>query len=66
MGALPSTLQKCGINDESVAGAFHGENTNQNVMVLSGSNIDRISTSSTDSSITISTVDSSKTSASSS
>jgi hypothetical protein len=59
MGALPSTLETCGINSEQVATAFH-----DSVVSFLDSGMERVS-SSTDSSITISTVESSRTSASS-
>lgn len=65
MGALPNVLEKSGIDSEQVATAFHGQVVNHSVVLFNDSNMERIS-SSTDSSITISTVDSSRTSASSS
>lgn len=65
MGALPSMLQNCGINVEKIATAFHGEDINHSVMLLSDSTFERLS-SSTESTMTISTVESSRTSASSS
>lgn len=65
MGALPNMLQNCGIHHEKIAMAFHGEDINHNVILLSESTIERLS-SSTESSITISTVESPRTSASSS
>ncbi|GAA5804011.1 hypothetical protein EDC94DRAFT_596595 [Helicostylum pulchrum] len=65
MGALPNMLQTCGINMEKIATAFHGEDVNNSVILLSDSTFERLS-SSTESTITISTVESSRTSASSS
>ncbi|KAK4518619.1 uncharacterized protein ATC70_008838 [Mucor velutinosus] len=65
MGALPNMLQNCGIHHEKIAMAFHGEDINHSVVLLSESTIERLS-SSTESSITVSTVESSRTSASSS
>lgn len=67
MGALPNMLQNCGIHIEKIATAFHGEDTNNSVILLSdsASNFERLS-SSTESTITISTVASTRTSASSS
>jgi len=65
MGALPNMLQNCGIHHEKIAMAFHGEDINHSVILLSESTIERLS-SSTESSITVSTIESSRTSASSS
>ncbi|OAD04403.1 hypothetical protein MUCCIDRAFT_161144 [Mucor lusitanicus CBS 277.49] len=65
MGALPNMLQNCGIHHEKIAMAFHGEDINHSVILLSESTMERLS-SSTESSITVSTVESSRTSASSS
>ncbi|CAO3611695.1 unnamed protein product [Mucor hiemalis] len=67
MGALPNMLQNCGIHLEKIATAFHGEDINNSVILLSdsASNFERLS-SSTESTITISTVASTRTSASSS
>ncbi|KAI7893478.1 uncharacterized protein EV154DRAFT_536998 [Mucor mucedo] len=64
MGALPSMLQNCGIHKDKIASAFHGEDMNHSVMLLSESAFERLS-SSTESTMTISTVESSRTSASS-
>lgn len=67
MGALPNMLQNCGIHLEKIATAFHGEDINNSIILLSdsASNFERLS-SSTESTITISTVASTRTSASSS
>jgi hypothetical protein len=67
MGALPNMLQNCGINSEKVATAFRGEDLNNSLILLSesASTIERLS-SSTESTMTISTVESPRTSASSS
>lgn len=66
MGALPNMLQNCGLNGEKMATAFHGEDVNNSILLLSESSFafERLS-SSTESSITISTVESTRTSASS-
>ncbi|KAI8876962.1 hypothetical protein K501DRAFT_298533 [Backusella circina FSU 941] len=62
MGSLPDMLNSCGIDSLKLASAFHGESNNS--VILSESNFERLS-SSTESSITVSTVDSARTSASS-
>lgn len=66
MGALPNMLQNCGIDPDKVATAFHGEDLNNSLVLLSesASTIERLS-SSTESTMTISTVESPRTSASS-
>ncbi|KAI7907777.1 uncharacterized protein BX663DRAFT_557024 [Cokeromyces recurvatus] len=69
MGTLPVMLNNCGINSEKIASAFQGEDISNSSSILfsseSVSNIERTS-SSTESTITFSTVKSSRTSASSS
>jgi hypothetical protein len=66
MGALPSMLQNCGIHPEKMATAFHGEDLNPSLVLMSesASTIERLS-SSTESTMTMSTVESPRTSASS-
>ncbi|KAI8080219.1 uncharacterized protein B0P05DRAFT_540458 [Gilbertella persicaria] len=65
MGTLPDMLQNCGIDPERMATAFHGEEINNHLLLLAEASItsERLS-SSTESSITISTVESTRTSAS--
>ncbi|KAI8991818.1 hypothetical protein BDF20DRAFT_909543 [Mycotypha africana] len=65
MGTLSMVLQSCGIGSEKIATAFQGENVNNSSTIITDSNLaaERIS-SSTESSITISTINSARTSTS--
>ncbi|OBZ90209.1 Rab-3A-interacting protein [Choanephora cucurbitarum] len=63
-GSLPNMLQSCGVDPEKVASAFHGE-VNSSILSLAEASItsERLS-SSTESSLTISTIESARTSTS--
>ncbi|KAI8378467.1 hypothetical protein BD560DRAFT_389427 [Blakeslea trispora] len=64
MGALPDMLQSCGINPEKVASAFHGEVSSSSLSLAEASITSERLSSSTESSLTISTIESARTSTS--